>query len=299
MPPSGTHHYHVVVYALNTNKLDGLDANPPYYGYDALLSKLKGKVLGRAETTGTFTFSSELVPQPSVQSVMAVDGTTVHVTFNQPVGTPILSADYSLDQGLNVTSAYLFNLDSSNRTVELKKTGPQDSTKTYALRYKGISTGKSFPGFFDVAQAVAADSASLRVEIMPGDSLESITKDVMLPINGRNGTTISWSSGNPGVIADNGVVKRPNMYASDATVTITATISKGGTTEKKSFVLTVKRFSPKFTIQPGNLPVGYSSQDLLITATDTHFVPGGVFPATIFFPLINRTTKKTSQEPPL
>ncbi len=120
MPPSGTHHYHVVVYALNTNKLDGLDANPPYYGYDALLSKLKGKVLGRAETTGTFTFSSELVPQPSVQSVMAVDGTTVHVTFNQPVGTPILSADYSLDQGLNVTSAYLFNLDSSNRTVELK-----------------------------------------------------------------------------------------------------------------------------------------------------------------------------------
>lgn len=51
-PPSGTHHYHFVVYALNKS----LDL-PPETTKEKLIATMQGKILGQAELVGTFSAS--------------------------------------------------------------------------------------------------------------------------------------------------------------------------------------------------------------------------------------------------
>ncbi|MGC5327615.1 immunoglobulin-like domain-containing protein, partial [Brevibacillus sp. SYSU BS000544] len=60
-----------------------------------------------------------------------------------------------------------------------------------------------------------------------------------LPTTGINGTTVGWGSDNAAVGTD-GTVTRPANGSGDATVTLTATISKNGTQETKTFTVTVK-----------------------------------------------------------
>ncbi len=65
----------------------------------------------------------------------------------------------------------------------------------------------------------------------------NITSNLSLPSIGLNGTTISWTVAPAGIIAADGSVIRP---AVDTEVTLTATISKGTTSDTKEFVVTVK-----------------------------------------------------------
>lgn len=51
-PPSGTHHYHFVVYALNST----LDL-PPETTKPKLVAAIQGKILGQAELVGLFSAS--------------------------------------------------------------------------------------------------------------------------------------------------------------------------------------------------------------------------------------------------
>lgn len=64
--------------------------------------------------------------------------------------------------------------------------------------------------------------------------ISKITDDIKLPTKGLSGTTISWSSDNPRVISDSGVVNRPTD--SNVTVELTATVSIEGTELTKSVV---------------------------------------------------------------
>ncbi len=58
-----------------------------------------------------------------------------------------------------------------------------------------------------------------------------------LPKNGKKGSNITWSSDNPSVISDNGVVTLPS--AGISSVVLTATIKKGAIRDTKSFTITV------------------------------------------------------------
>lgn len=60
-----------------------------------------------------------------------------------------------------------------------------------------------------------------------------------LPAKGENGTTITWQSENPGIIAASGEVKRPEHGSGNLSVTLTAAISKNGATAEKVFKATV------------------------------------------------------------
>ncbi|WP_051807918.1 family 43 glycosylhydrolase [Actinoplanes subtropicus] len=79
---------------------------------------------------------------------------------------------------------------------------------------------------------VAADKAALTL----GDT-SAVTGDLSLPATGpAYGSAISWSSSDPAVISNQGVVTRP---AADAHVTLTATVSSGDVTETRDFAVTV------------------------------------------------------------
>lgn len=91
------------------------------------------------------------------------------------------------------------------------------------------------------AEAVASDEAVLAVGFSGLDGLDNVTQDVTLPGGGASGTTITWESNAPQTISTTGVVTRPDYTGeSDVQVTLTATIRKGGVSETKAFILTVK-----------------------------------------------------------
>ena len=70
-------------------------------------------------------------------------------------------------------------------------------------------------------------------------NLSSVTSNLTLPATGSNSTTIQWSSSNTAVISNTGVVTRPANGSANATVTLTATITKSFISKTKTFTATV------------------------------------------------------------
>ena len=91
--------------------------------------------------------------------------------------------------------------------------------------------------------AVADDKVALTWSIIQGRNVaeNNVTANLAtLPLTGASGTTITWSSDTPAVISNTGVVTQPSNGSGDATVTLTATISKGTASDTVVFTLTVK-----------------------------------------------------------
>ena len=89
-------------------------------------------------------------------------------------------------------------------------------------------------------QLVASDESELVITYAPGDSASSVTGNVVLPGSGKNGSSISWITTNNSRITIEGIVSRSAAGSGDASVTLTATLSKGKTRKVKAFGLTVK-----------------------------------------------------------
>ncbi|MDD4495924.1 MAG: Ig-like domain-containing protein, partial [Eubacteriales bacterium] len=73
---------------------------------------------------------------------------------------------------------------------------------------------------------------------------DNIKIGLTLPATGMHGTTISWTSSNPGAIAGDGAVIRPAFKTENVNVTLTATLTKGEETRDKTFNLTVIKKDP-------------------------------------------------------
>jgi hypothetical protein len=116
---------------------------------------------------------------------------------------------------------------------------------------------------------VAADTDSLEIGFAAGDTSDSVTKDVVLPVKGENGSVISWVSSDLGTVSVTGVVVRP--MSADQMVTLTATISKGSAMQTKQFVIMVKRLldvtPPTLTVDVGG-GTYYRAQTVAITASE-------------------------------
>ena len=80
---------------------------------------------------------------------------------------------------------------------------------------------------------------TLGVGFAPADNASSVKSNLSLPFNSGE-VIISWSSSNPAVISNIGVVTRPVEGQADVSVTLTATLVKGDGETTKEFVLVVK-----------------------------------------------------------
>ncbi|PZG02626.1 family 43 glycosylhydrolase [Micromonospora deserti] len=80
----------------------------------------------------------------------------------------------------------------------------------------------------------AADAAALDL----GDT-SAVTENLSLPTQGAGGSTVTWSSSNPAVVSDTGVVTRPAPGSGNAGVTLTATVTYAGYRVTRDFLLTV------------------------------------------------------------
>jgi len=177
-----------------------------------------------------------------------------------------LKSDSSLKASYTPDIAYksiAFTLPQAVTTYQLKTAGilqQHDSSGTdFAIAGAGLTVFGSVADDAN-AVAVAADKAALTADAIKGENsdLANITVALTnpLPSTGANGSTITWTSDTPAVVSDDGqTVVTPNYGAGNATVVLTATITKGTVTDSKAFTLTVLRNPPIFDIGDGNITV--------------------------------------------
>lgn len=116
------------------------------------------------------------------------------------------------------------------------KSGNYSETKIFVLTVKA--------GLPD-AQRVAADKAALQITYGGSDTINRVTRPVVLPSTGVNGSNITWTTSAASVLsADGKTIHRPAAGSAASYVVMTAIISSGSSTDVKIFVLTVK---PQFT----------------------------------------------------
>ncbi|MFB5761981.1 S-layer homology domain-containing protein [Paenibacillus medicaginis] len=127
--------------------------------------------------------------------------------------------------------------------IDVKNTTVDNETRFTEINKRNYSDlwFYSNPIFVDVApysdeQAVGDTAAQLNL----GDT-SGIVDDLKLPVAGEHGVSVQWESSNPELIGHDGrlLVRYP---AEDTDVTLTATITRGGVSETKTFVVTVKGF---------------------------------------------------------
>ncbi|NOU85315.1 hypothetical protein GC102_05890 [Paenibacillus sp. LMG 31460] len=112
---------------------------------------------------------------------------------------------------------------------------------------------------------VALDKANLAIGYAEGDSEVGVTKNVHLITNGANGTIITWSSDATSVIDANGKVTRPLSSESDATVWLSATITKGTVSDTRTFVLNVLKGVPPVDAVLSADITGPTNKDVTVT----------------------------------
>ncbi len=128
--------------------------------------------------------------------------------------------------------------------ASISETGSYRLTVTDAV---GNQSTQLFTLFPLREQAVMADYDVLKITYAPGDSADSVTRNlVSLPSEGEFTSDVTWAvtSGSAVTLPDpfdgTGSVDRPSAGAGDDSVVLTATISKDGFSREKTFSLTVK-----------------------------------------------------------
>ncbi|MBW5446069.1 hypothetical protein GE107_08340 [Cohnella sp. CFH 77786] len=112
-------------------------------------------------------------------------------------------------------------------------------------------------------QIVAADKAALAIGFSGTDTAAAVTQALNLPVAGKFGSVITWTSSNAAVISNDGkTVVRP--ADADVKVVLTATITKNAVTATKTFELTVKAQLTDAQIVAADkaaLAIGFSGND--------------------------------------
>ncbi len=126
---------------------------------------------------------------------------------------------------------------------------------------------------------VQLDKDALTIQYAQDDTSENVTKNLVLPIIGDNGASITWSSDKPEVVKGNGEVIRPSAGKGNEKVTLTAKIFIGEYVETKVFTINVKAFSlshnaflKELTISSGNFNTPFDKNTLSYTAKVPHIV---------------------------
>lgn len=177
----------------------------------------------------------------------------------------------------NPSGATVMVVDSSGKTVAEEKTGSDgkasltvEEAGTYAITAQRKSSYYDNDGSnpwdlvpphgklvvsegVEVTDEEAGAQAKEKLEL--GD-VSQVTENLILPVTGKNKTTISWSSSDEKCIKINGAageVIRP--VGADKKVTLTAIINKGNVSDTKEFVVTVvgKSLFRELTLDQGTL----------------------------------------------
>jgi hypothetical protein len=138
-------------------------------------------------------------------------------------------------------------------------------------------------------QKVAADKAALEINFGGSDTVTRVTRPVdQLPASGVNGSQITWISSSTSIISNDGkIVNRPAQGAGDASVLMTAIITRNSFSDVKVFILTVKQqFTnlEKLAADKADLVITFNESDLAEKVTKPLILPTtGYYGSTIIW----------------
>jgi hypothetical protein len=185
--------------------------------YDVLANK--------GETVGTLIINAKSNKTGNIYYVLVLKGqtapTAVEVKSGANYGDVTLVASGSVlnSKQINETKALLINTE-----YDLYVYVEAGSETTPVTKVSGISQ--------DISTGEKLIEAKNGLEIGSAE----VSSNVTLPVNGLKGSTITWSSNNTDVIANDGTITIPN---SNTEVILTATITIDGESIIKTFNLTV------------------------------------------------------------
>ena len=198
--------------------------------------------------------SASNVTQNLTLAATGIDGSTIAWASNNSsvvTAAGVVSRPITTDANVTLTA-----------TITV---GAASDTKLFPVTVKAQMTD---------AQAVAAAKAALAIGYASGDSASSVTQNLTLPATGIDGSTLAWASSDPSVVTSAGVVSRP--VTTDATVTLTATITVGAASDTKLFPITVKAQmtdAQAVAAAKAALTIGYASGDSASNVTQNLTLP--------------------------
>ncbi|QYF94207.1 family 43 glycosylhydrolase [Massilia sp. PAMC28688] len=114
-----------------------------------------------------------------------------------------------------------------------------ETAKNYVMTFSALSReGVAVFGSRLIPRTDAQVVSAVYTELNLGN-LAAVSANLTLPTSAARDTVITWTSSNPAIVSNTGVVTRP--LNSDVSLTLTARITKGGATATKTFAVTVRR----------------------------------------------------------
>ncbi len=232
---------------------------------------------GAVSASKTFTLSV-LSSVLTASEAIAVDKSALAIGFSGGDSATSVTSNLSLPTaGANGTSiAWNSSAPDVVSTAGLVTRAAQASTVILVatITKSGAQDSKSFTlnvlaSTLTDRQAVDAAAGALAVTFAAGDSASSVTSNLILPTSGPNGTTVAWTSSAAAVVSAAGAVTRPS--ATNATVYLTAVVTKGSATATKIFTLTILKAvlddAESVAADKTALAVGYASGDSAASVT--------------------------------
>ncbi|MBB6479320.1 immunoglobulin-like domain-containing protein [Spirochaeta isovalerica] len=129
---------------------------------------------------------------------------------------------------------------SSDGTVKRPPYGSDDITVTIIanIELNGETITVDFEVTVPAEELTIEDALNAVLDSLSIDSPDPY-ENLDLPVVGDFGTTIEWTSDAPGIISSDGTLIPPAASDGDREVTLTATVEKEGTSENKTFKITV------------------------------------------------------------
>ena len=159
------------------------------------------------------------------------------ISVSDLYGSPISGAAVSIDNLKETTDSSgtaSFQLENGIYGYRVQSLGYQTETG-----YITVSDGNASKTVMlrSYAQMVQATANELEIEFSAGDDAANVTTGIGLATSGANGESITWESSDPSVVTTQGIVIRQDR---DVNVTLTATVSMGTATTKRTFYITVR-----------------------------------------------------------
>lgn len=207
--------------------------------------------LTRNEATDTKSYTLTILPKdPS--DAEAVQYALDQLAIGYATGDSASGVTGNLALNTNGAHGVKINWESLNETYlsnDGKVTRPSytvgsvDVTLTATVTKGSVTNTKTIyitivPNAETDHEAVQYAKDQLAIGYAAGDSASSVTGNLALDTNGAHDATVAWSSGNIAVITNAGVVSRPT--GADVVVTLTASVTKGMTSQTATYALTVK-----------------------------------------------------------
>lgn len=224
--------------------VDGTVHRPSYSEGDADVTLTAALRLDGLERTKAFAAHVSSLPISDEEAV-----SFVHQTLEIPVTTVTtdLSLPASGPNGVHISwrSSHPEFLDSGGRvTLPSFMQGDQTVILEATLSKGQYTLTKTFTLLIPALPISTEEEVKLAADTLVLDYPEGVKDSITLPINGAFDTNIDWSSDRPEVLDEQGRVNRPRYTDGDASVQLTATVSKDTVTVQKTFRLTVLKALP-------------------------------------------------------